>query len=589
MSATLADLPVLILDCQATGPKPGKGHLLEIGWMSTRACKAAGISSLQPHSFVVSLPTGAEIPKQVSRVTGIAEEDLAEGVSPIEAWNQVVTAAGRIMAKQDDVTCPTIIHFARYEEPYLRHLHEHASSGTRFPLNIICSWEIVRRLLPQLPRRGLRAVSGYLGHSVPERRRSAHHVLATAIIWNACVEMLEKEHGIGDLSQLREWLARHAVSKVRGKYPMDPSLRLALPDRPGLYRMLRSNGDVLYVGKSSSLRKRVNSYFQKQTRHAEHILEMLTQARSIDIRTTDSALEAALIESDEIKDLSPPYNVALRERDRVIGFCTADLKHFDSKPSRSHRFGPVPSLDAFRLFPCLWESRASSTSPQPNDLLDPDMLGFPKDRGPDVASLVSGLEAFRVKHRHHFETKPTIVRIVAALGFELWKVRQLERAQKEEESAGATEVTEVDPGFSETAEQSTEWNPERVVSLLESLTLRAAHLLRRARWFSLLSECSLAWQMAASSSTRKNCIIIRSGRLAERNTLSWDQQPPPPPGHLKRILDRQQCFDLAAYDRLSILTAELKRLSGSGRKIELRLGERSMLTETELGRVLGWL
>ncbi|HUV12640.1 MAG TPA: 3'-5' exonuclease, partial [Acidobacteriota bacterium] len=179
MSAALADLEVLILDCQATGPKPGKGHLLEIGWIRTQACKAARLSSLQPHSFVVSLPTGAEIPKQVSKVTGIVEEDLAEGVSPLDAWRQVVAEAGRIMAKQDEFACPTVIHFARYEEPYLRHLHDHVSGGTRFPLDIICSWEIVRRLLPQLPRRGLRAVSGYLGHSVPERRRSAHHVVAT--------------------------------------------------------------------------------------------------------------------------------------------------------------------------------------------------------------------------------------------------------------------------------------------------------------------------------------------------------------------------------------------------------------------------
>ena len=585
MSSELADLPVLILDCQATGPKPGKGHLLEIGWVSTQACKAVRLSSLQPHSFVVSLPTGAEIPKQVSKVTGIVEEDLAEGVSPIEAWKMVVTEARRIIAEQDDVACPTVIHFARYEEPYLRHLHKHVSSGTRFPLNIICSWEIVRRLLPQLPRRGLRAVSGYLGHSVPERRRSAHHVVATAIIWNECVEMLEEEHGISDLKQLRDWLAHYAVSKVRRKYPMDPNVRLALPDRPGLYRMLRSNGDVLYVGKATSLRRRVNSYFQKQTRHAEHILEMLTQARNIDISTTDSALEAALIESDEIKDLSPPYNVALRDTNRVIEFCTADMKHFDSKPSRSHRFGPVPSSEAFRLLPYLWGPRELSQDSHPNDFFDADMLGFPKDRGPDVASLISGLEEFRIKHSR-FETKPTLVRLVSSLGFELWRIRQLERDQKEEASS---DTTDVDQGLSEAPEESAEWNPERVVSLLESLTLRAAHLFRRARWFTWLTECSLAWQTASSSSARKNLIIIRAGKIAHRNRLSWDQPPPPPLGHLRRSADRQKCFDLATYDRLSILTTELKRLSGSRRKIELRLGERSTLTEVELAKVLSWL
>jgi DNA polymerase-3 subunit epsilon len=586
MSTTLADLSVLILDCQATGPSPEKGHLLEIGWLSTRAGKAAEFASLQPHSSLVSLPAGTEIPKQVSRVTGIVEEDLAQAVSPSEVWRQVVLEANRISTRQKEVTCPTVIHFARYEKPYLRHLHEQFSSGTRFPLDIICSWEIVRRLLPQLPRRGLRAVSGYFGHSVPEKRRSAQHVTATAIIWSACIQTLEEKHGIQDLNELRDWLVRCEVSKVRRKYPMDPSIRLALPDCPGLYRMLRSNGDVLYVGKSTSLRKRVNSYFQKQTKHAEHILEMLTQARSIDFSTTASGLEAALSESDEIKCLSPPYNVALRERDREIGFWTADLSRFDSKPSLTHRFGPVPSFEAFRILPYLCKLEPSSAEPKLADWLAPDLLGFPEDRGPDASTLISGLKEFRIKHGMHFKTKPTMARRIASLGFEFWKARQLERAQEKEES---TNKTEVDPRQSENADEGKDWDSNRVISLFESFTSRAAHLLRRARWFLLLSECSLAWNATPTSPENKHLIIIRAGKIAERYHLGENQLPPQPPGFRKPILDRQESFDLAAYDRLSILTTELKRLSGSGRTIELRLGKRSMLTESQLERVLGWL
>jgi DNA polymerase-3 subunit epsilon len=554
-----------------------------MGWLSMQAREAADIASLQPHSSLISLPDSIMIPKQVSRVTGICEEDLAQAVSPVAVWSQVVMEADRISTKENDATCPTVIHFARYEKPFLRHLHDQVSRGARFPLNIICSWEIVRRLLPQLPRRGLRAISGYLGHSVPEKRRSAHHVMATAIIWSACIQMLDEEHGIQDLRELKEWLARFEISKVRRRYPMDPSVRLAVPDCPGLYKMLRSNGDVLYVGKSTSLRRRVNSYFQKQTKHAEHILEMLTQARSIDISTTESALEAALAESDEIKHLSPPYNVALRKRDRTIGFWTADLRQFDSKPSPSHRFGPVPAFEAFHIIPFLGGFEPSSVEPNLDGRFTPDLLGFPEDRGPDVATLNSGLEAFRIKHGRYFETGRTLARSIKSLGFELWKIRQMERVQEE-----AINETEVDPTQGD-IEESKEWDSDRVVSLFESLVSRAAHLLRRARWFSLISECSLAWNMASPSSGKKHLIILRSGKFADRTTLDRGQSPPVPPGFRKPILDRQASFDLSAYDRLSILTTELKRLSGSGRRIELRLGKRSVLTESELERVLSWL
>jgi hypothetical protein len=60
----------------------------------------------------------------------------------------------------------------------------------------------------------------------------------------------------------------------------------------------------------------VNSYFQSRRKHSEHILEMLTQAKDLDVTVTGSALEAAVLESDEIKTFKPPYNMALREKDR---------------------------------------------------------------------------------------------------------------------------------------------------------------------------------------------------------------------------------------------------------------------------------
>ena len=83
------------------------------------------------------------------------------------------------------------------------------------------------------------------------------------------------------------------------KGPRD--VRLALPDGPGVYRMLRISGDVLYVGKATSLHHRVNSYFRKQKGIHERTLEMLSQARDLSFVVTESPLEAALLEPDEIK------------------------------------------------------------------------------------------------------------------------------------------------------------------------------------------------------------------------------------------------------------------------------------------------
>ena len=60
---------------------------------------------------------------------------------------------------------------------------------------------------------------------------------------------------------------------------MPREVRLSLPDAPGIYRMLRTDDSVLYVGKAASLHHRVNSYFRKQNGIPERSLEMLSQAR----------------------------------------------------------------------------------------------------------------------------------------------------------------------------------------------------------------------------------------------------------------------------------------------------------------------
>jgi DNA polymerase III subunit epsilon len=116
-----------------------------------------------------------------------------------------------------------------------------------------------------------------------------------------------------------------------------------LPDKPGIYRMLRSNGDLLYIGKAKSLKQRVNSYFHQKAPHAEHTLEMLTQARGLAVTRTGSALEAAILEADEIKRHSPPYNIALRRLERRLVFCGVDFSCRDALADKECAVGPLPA------------------------------------------------------------------------------------------------------------------------------------------------------------------------------------------------------------------------------------------------------
>lgn len=85
-----------------------------------------------------------------------------------------------------------------------------------------------------------------------------------------------------------------------------------LDDRPGVYRMLDRKGDVLYVGKARSLRKRVASY-AKPTGHDSRIGRMISATASMMFLTTETETEALLLEQNLIKQLKPRYNVLLRD------------------------------------------------------------------------------------------------------------------------------------------------------------------------------------------------------------------------------------------------------------------------------------
>ena len=85
----------------------------------------------------------------------------------------------------------------------------------------------------------------------------------------------------------------------------------SLPDEPGVYFYYDVDGEILYVGKATSLKKRVGSYFTKA--HDARIEELVRRIREIRYETTPTVIEALVLEANQIKALKPIFNI--RERD----------------------------------------------------------------------------------------------------------------------------------------------------------------------------------------------------------------------------------------------------------------------------------
>src|SRR3989339_715890 len=88
-----------------------------------------------------------------------------------------------------------------------------------------------------------------------------------------------------------------------------------IPDGPGVYFFLGAKKEVLYIGKATSLRSRVRSYFSPDLAKARGplLVKMLEKATTIDWRETDSVLEALLLEANLIKSHKPKHNTDLKD------------------------------------------------------------------------------------------------------------------------------------------------------------------------------------------------------------------------------------------------------------------------------------
>ncbi|WP_440981234.1 excinuclease ABC subunit UvrC [Shinella sumterensis] len=125
-----------------------------------------------------------------------------------------------------------------------------------------------------------------------------------------------------------------------------------LPNSPGVYRMFNAAGDVLYVGKARSLKKRVSNYAQGRV-HSNRLAQMVRQTANMEFVTTRTETEALLLEANLIKRLRPRFNVLLRD-DKSFPYilltgdsrAPAIFKHRGARSRKGDYFGPFASAGA---------------------------------------------------------------------------------------------------------------------------------------------------------------------------------------------------------------------------------------------------
>ncbi len=504
----LIDLPLFFLDLQTTGAKPDNSNILEMAWGDREKVT----------SFLVAQPEGAGVPRRIQMVTGISDDDMTEA----RELSDVLTDFNQFIAQWDDPVC--VIHFAQFERPFLKA----AFQTEDLPFPILCTNEIAKRLYPNLPSRGIKALAGFFGNNSGDFKRGHGHIEATQKIWENLVPALA-EKGITTLDELRQWLQETPkAARTKYEYPLPKEKRLNLPDVPGIYRMLNSKGEVLYVGKATSLFSRVNSYFRGQKNRNSFKLEMLAQVYDLRVTECGSPLEAALMETDEIKRLNPYYNIALKVGYRSLVFFDRDFSSMSEVADDEHFIGPFSSMLVFHSTMKLLSfihNRFEDDNALPDEDLFHEVL--------DQELIKAGLDLFCARHEFSL-LDISSMRKIMAIGL-IWDHRL--KLQEEVEN-------EIEADDEEVAEEDIPLTAEDIADKFERHFMRVGRSYIKARKMSALLDADILFNEKDSPEAT---LMIRKGKIFRGEIENVEENP-------------WATTPIETYDRLTVLLTELNRV-----------------------------
>ena len=233
-----------------------------------------------------------EIPIQpfVVKLTGINNAMLRSAPKFFEV-------AKRIIEITSD--CVIVAHNASFDYRILR--TEFKRLGYDFQAKTLCTVELSKKLIPDQPSYSLGKLVRALGIPMSDRHRASGDAIATTKLFKMLLEKDVEKQILNDYikQEIQKGIAPKLLDIVEH-----------LPSKTGIYYIHNEKGDLIYIGKSRNIKKRINQHFTGTSTKSKKIQR---EVYSVTPEETGSELIALLKESEEIKINKPVYNRAQRK------------------------------------------------------------------------------------------------------------------------------------------------------------------------------------------------------------------------------------------------------------------------------------
>ena len=275
-----------IIDIETTGGKPTRDKITEIA-----VVLHDGERIIEKFETLVNPET--YIPYGITQLTGITQDMVIGAPRFYEIAKEIVKLTeGAVF----------VAHNVRFDYGFIR--EEFQRLGYAYSRKQLCTVRLCRETFPGLPSYSLENLIRHFKIPTDARHRALADALATTVLFE---QILSKQCNHETVKRMVNLGIRESrlpesfnIEKVHG-----------LPESCGVYYFHDIKGNVLYVGKSINIRKRIAEHFADHTEKAK-ILQQ--HVHDITYELTGSELVAMLLESHEIKRLLPPVNRAQRVR-----------------------------------------------------------------------------------------------------------------------------------------------------------------------------------------------------------------------------------------------------------------------------------
>ncbi|MFZ1258670.1 MAG: exonuclease domain-containing protein [Candidatus Saccharimonas sp.] len=281
------ETPFVFVDIETNGGNGPRGRVIEVA-----AIKVEGGEIIDTYQSLIN--PSANIPHWITTLTGIDNGDLAQA----PYFDDIAVQLYEFMDG-----CVFAAHNVLFDYSFLK--REFKACDIAFSPKLFCTVKMSRALWPEHQGHSLEKVIAR--HNLVAHKRHRAYDDALAILHYTQLTLRKKGEQALRANMAAQLKTKHLPPQV------DQSLIASLPETPGIYIFENNEGLPLYVGKSVNIRARVRSHFTNATSIARE-MRLSLQSHNVTYITTETELEALLLESAKVKELQPVFNRKLRRK-----------------------------------------------------------------------------------------------------------------------------------------------------------------------------------------------------------------------------------------------------------------------------------